>query len=395
MTERLYYTDSHLVTFTATVNDVLDLGGRTAVVLDRTAFYPSSGGQPFDVGVLGGSLVEEVIDLDDGRVAHIVNAPLSPGQTLQGHLDWRRRFDHMQQHTGQHVLSAAFEHVHGARTESFHLGSEASTIDLASALAAEDIARAEDEANRIVWEDRVVRVRFASEEEAASLPLRKEPARREILRLVEVDGFDLSACGGTHVVRTGEIGLISVTTHERFKGGTRVEFVCGRRALERFRQHGSVIAAIVRRLSALPGELPAAIDRLQEEAKELRQAVRALQTRLARSEAAAYAARAVDLGALRLIAERVEEWDAQGVKVLAAEIAAVPGHAAVLLTAGTPPQIVIARARDVSLDASAILKALLARFGGRGGARPELAQGGGLAGPPDEILAAARDMLGK
>jgi alanyl-tRNA synthetase len=299
----------------------------------------------------------------------------------------------MQQHTGQHVLSAAFERVHRARTESFHLGSETCTIDLAITLGVEAVTAAEQEANRIVWEDRPVRVRFVSDAEAASLPLRKEPARGGTLRLVEVDGFDLSACGGTHVVSTGAVGVIAVTNIERFKGGTRVEFVCGGRVLARFRQQRDVIASAVRRLSVLPPDLPDAIDRLQGELRDQKSVVRALQGRLVEYEADSYARRASRVAGLLLVAERVDGWDAQGLKALATDIAARPGHVAILLSAGTPPLIVIARAPDVAVDAGAILRALTTRFGGKGGGRPELAQGGGFAATAPELLDAARTML--
>jgi alanyl-tRNA synthetase len=393
MTLRLYYTDSYLASFTAIVAEAFDLDGRTAVVLDRTAFYPTSGGQPFDTGVLGGVRVEDVIDLEDGRVAHVVAAPLAPGAEVTGDVDWPRRFDHMQQHTGQHVLSAAFDHVHRARTESFHLGVDACTIDFGVTLPAEGVAAAEQEANRIVWEDRPVRVRFVSEAEAASLPLRKEPARGGRLRLVDVDGFDLSACGGTHVLSTGAVGIIAVTGVERFKGGTRLEFVCGGRVLARFRQHREVIASSVRRLSVLPSDLPDAIERLQGELKDQKSGGRALQARLVEYEAESYARRASDLGGLLLVAERVEGWDAQGLKALAAAIAARPRHATVLVGEETPPLMVIARAADVALDAGAMLKTLTTRFGGKGGGRPELAQGGRFAATHAELLDAVRTMV--
>ncbi len=393
MTQRLYYTDAYLTGFTASVTEVLDVDGRAAVVLDRTAFYPTSGGQPFDTGVLNGVGVAGVVDLTDGRIAHIVEAALTPGNEVSGQIDWGRRFDHMQQHTGQHVLSASFDRVHGARTESFHLGTETSTIDFATTLAVDAIAAAEQDANRIVWEDRPVRVRFVSEAEAASLRLRKEPARSGALRLVEVDGCDLSACGGTHVASTGAVGIIAVTGFERFKGGTRVEFVCGGRALARLRQQRDVIAGAVRHLSVVPAELPGAIERLQDDIKAQKQAARALQQRLVRYEADACAARAVPLGDLHLVAERVEGWDAQGLKELATGIASRDGYAAVLLSAETPPLIVIARAADVRLDAGAVLKQLTARFGGKGGGRPELAQGGALGAPHDVILRAVQQLL--
>jgi alanyl-tRNA synthetase len=393
LTLRLYYTDAYLVTFSGTVADVFDHEGRTAVVLDRTAFYPTSGGQPFDTGTLGGVRIDDVIELEDGRVAHVVAAPLARGAEVNGEVDWPRRFDHMQQHTGQHVLSAAFDRVHHARTESFHLGSETCTIDLATALPAEAVAAAEQEANRILWEDRPVRVRFVSEAEAASLPLRKEPARGGRLRLVEVDGFDLSACGGTHVARTGAVGLIAVTGIERFKGGTRVEFVCSSRVLARFRQQRDVIASAVRRLSVLPWDLPDAIDRLQGELRNQTSAGRGLQGRLVDYEAESYVRRASSVAGLFLVAERVDGWDAQGLKALATRIASRPRHVAVLLGGGTPPLIVVARAADVALDAAAMLRAIIARFGGKGGGRPELAQGGGFTANDAELLDLVRTAL--
>src|SRR5215203_3222889 len=393
MTQRLYYTDSHLTTFTGTVTEQVEVQGRAAVVLDRTAFYPTSGGQPFDTGTLDEVRVEEVIDLDDGRIAHVVAAPLLTGAVVTGRIDWTRRFDHMQQHTGQHVLSAAFDHVHGARTESFHLGTDVSTIDFGTTVSTEGITAAEQEANRVIWEDRPLHVRFVSEEEAASLPLRKELARGGTLRLIEVDGFDLSACGGTHVSRTGAIGVIAVTSFERFKGGTRLEFVCGGRALARFRQQRDVIASVVRHLSVLPGELPGAIERLQDAVTAQKQVARGLQQRLVRHEADWLAARASALAGVRLVSETVEGWDAQGLKALASDIASRPAHAAVLLTPDTPPLIVIARASDLAMDAGRILKELIAQFGGKGGGRPELAQGGGLAADHAGILAAARALV--
>src|SRR5207248_1258434 len=205
MTDRLYYTDPYLREFDATVQRVETRGGRALVTLDRTAFYPTSGGQPFDTGTLGDLPIVDVVDDEhDGSVKHVVEnaADVRVGQTVHGVIDWPRRFDHMQQHSGQHVLSAAFDKLFGVRTVSFHLGAAVSTIDLAREMTAAEIAAAETGANRVVWEDRPVSIRFADAEEAARLPLRKEPARGGVLRLIEVEGFDLSACGGTHVART-------------------------------------------------------------------------------------------------------------------------------------------------------------------------------------------------
>src|SRR5262249_44364733 len=224
--------------------------GRTHVFLDRTAFYPTSGGQPFNTGTLGGLRVVDVVDEDGGRIAHVLErGGLSEGQTVTGVIDWPRRFDHMQQHTGQHVLSAAFSRLFDARTVSFHLGDEVSTIDLAKEMKPDQIEAAEVEANRVVWEDRPVAIRFASKDEAAAMPLRKESLRDGTLRLIDVEDFDLSACGGTHVARTGAIGVIAVAGSERFKGGQRLAFLCGGRALRRFGAMRDVLTASVRLLS--------------------------------------------------------------------------------------------------------------------------------------------------
>ena len=196
MTNRLYYNDSYLAEFSATVVSCEPRDQRFDVVLDQTAFYPTSGGQPFDQGTLGDALVLDVIDQDDGTIAHVVDRSVVPGATVLGKIDWHRRFDHMQQHTGQHVLSAAFERLLAVRTESFHLGTASATIDLGREVTRQQMAVVAEESNRIVWEDRPVVVRFASAEEARALPLRKESLRTGPLRLVEVEDFDLSACGG-------------------------------------------------------------------------------------------------------------------------------------------------------------------------------------------------------
>jgi alanyl-tRNA synthetase len=396
MTERLYYTDPYLREFDATVRRVTADGDRVVVTLDRTAFYPTSGGQPFDTGTLGGSTVIDVFDADDGGVSHVVTAStgvLAAGAAAHGVIDWPRRFDHMQQHTGQHVLSAAFDKLFGARTVSFHLGAEVSTIDLARELSASDIAAAETEANRVVWENRPVAIRFADAEEAARLPLRKEPQRGGTLRLIEVDGFDLSACGGTHVSRTGAIGVITVAGWERFKGGQRIEFLCGGRALGRFRESRDILTAGVRLVSVLPSELPATIQRLQTEAKDQKRTIGALQEELARFQAAELAAAAETTGGGRLVLRAVDA-DANGMKSLAAAVVEHPGHVVVLVSASRPALVVAARSSDVtSVSAQKIVAAITAKFGGRGGGRPEFAQAGGLDAASDAILATAREAL--
>jgi alanyl-tRNA synthetase len=388
MAERIYYSDCYATEFDATVLHTAPADGRQAVRLDRTAFYPTSGGQPFDTGTLGDARVVEVLDAEDGDVLHLVEGSLAVGSRVTGRVDWRRRFDHMQQHTGQHVLSAAFDALFGARTESFHLGADAATIDLGKELTPGQIERAEDDANRIVWEDHPVTIAFVDAADAAAMPLRKETARSGTLRLVDVDGYDLSACGGTHVARTGAIGIIAITGWERFKGGLRVGFACGGRALRAHRRLRDTAAASIRLLSVLPDELPAAIERVQADAKESKRTIRNLQLQLAGHEAEALAA----AGDGRVVAA-LPGWDQAGLKAIASAVAARAGHVAALISAESPAAIVVARHPDAATNCAGVLQQVIARFGGKGGGRPELAQGGGLQGDPEVIVDYLRELL--
>ena len=393
MTERIYYTDSIRTDFEALVVGVEPSGSRTIVELDRTAFYPTSGGQPHDTGTLGGARVVDVRELDAVRIGHVIDGRLSMHQVVTGAVDWPRRFDHMQQHSGQHVLSAAFERRHDARTVGFHLGQVSSTIDLDRDLPVEVVAQVELDANELVWRNRLVRTRFATAEEAAALPLRKEPLRPGTLRLIEIDEVDLSACGGTHVDRTGTIGLIAVTATERFKGGLRVSFLCGRRVLEGFRVRKVTLAASARLLSVGESDLPDQIARLQGDAKDWQRARRLAQARLRVYEATALAANAETMGSWSSIVAAVEVLEPGALKMLVATLIAEPGRVAVLFSSETPALVVVARSADVGLDARTVLGRLTERFGGRGGGKSDLAQGGGLTGASAELQDAARTIL--
>jgi alanyl-tRNA synthetase len=405
MTDRLYYTEPYLREFEGVVTAVDRRGDRLVAVLDRTCFYPTSGGQPFDVGMLGDHRVVDVMDQDDGSIGHILETPssttlpsadrapiLQPGDRVRGAIDWPRRFDHMQQHSGQHVLSAAFDRLFKVRTVSFHLGAAASTIDLAREVSAKEILAAEDAANEVVWQDRPVSIRYATAEEAAQLPLRKEPAREGTLRLIEVQDFDLSACGGTHVARTGVIGAIAVGGSERFKGGSRIEFYCGGRVIKRFRALRDTIASATKLLSSGLDEVPASIERLQADAKDQKRALTALQTELARFRASELAATAETVSERRVVVAAIDA-DALGLKALASAIVANPGFAVVLISTARPSLVVVCRSADVSANAKEILSALTAKFGGRGGGSAEIAQGGGLDAPAETIIPEARRLV--
>lgn len=396
MTSRIYYHEPWCRAFDARVVEVTAAeGGRAIAYLDRSAFYPTSGGQPFDTGRLGAAHVVDVIDEEDGRVAHVVEGTLRAGEAVRGEVHWPRRFDHMQQHTGQHVLSAAFEHLHAARTESFHLGTEISTIDLGRDLQAPGIAAAERLANEVVWDDRAIAIRFVTADEAARLPLRKPPVKGGRLRLIEVEGFDLSACGGTHVSRTGEVGLIAVKGWERYKGGTRVSFVCGGRALDAYRVFRDAVTAAVRSMSVFPHELADGIARLQSASKDAQREIRQLRESLAGYEGAAWRERADSIGPLCAAVAAVEGHDAASLKLLAAAAADAPGHVAVFF-GGRPALVAAAAGPDAAqADCGALVRDLCARFGGKGGGKPTMAQGGGLDAPAGDLVAFAREWLAR
>jgi len=393
MTERLYYADSYAHEFDAAVVRAEPRDKRHALWLDRTLFYPTTGGQPFDTGTLGTVRVIDVFEEADD-IVHLVEGAAVPasGDRVTGRIDWTRRFDHMQQHTGQHVLSAAFIHRCGVKTVSFHLGSDVSTIDLERETRPEEMTAAEDEANAVVWEDRQVSIRYASAENAAALPLRKESGRSGTLRLIEVDRCDLSACGGTHVRSTGAIGLIAVIGWERFKGGQRIEFVCGGRALKRMRNLRDVTASAVRLLSTVPADIPAAVERLQSEQREQQRILALQQSTLARYQADELVAGA-ESHPWGTVVIRPIEGDATLLNRLASAIVNRPGFLVVLVSSSAPALLVAARSSNASIACDELVRKLTARFGGRGGGRPDLAQAGGIAADPTEIAAAARDLV--
>ncbi len=371
MTERLYYADSWLTEFDAAVVDTADDGLRA--YLDRTAFYPTSGGQPFDTGTLGESAVVDVVD-EGERIAHVLATPIRADGRVHGMVDWDRRFDHMQQHTGQHVLSAVFEDLFGHATVSVHFGADYSTLDLdVPAVEAAKVAEAEARANEIVLANRPVGVFFA--EAGAVSGLRKPPPDRGLLRVVEISGIDRSACGGTHVRSTAQIGPILLGKLDRVRQSARIEFVCGRRALRRARADFDAISAIARTLSASPAEAPALVSAQAErlaEADRLRRRISAeLQANRAR-ELLASAAPSED--GLRRVLHRDATGDAEAVRTLAQEFSRLSRGVLVILLEGTNG-VVVASTEDSGVDAAALLRAALEGTGGRGGGSARVAQG--------------------
>ena len=370
MTERLYYNDSYQRVFEARIVGAED-GGRR-IYLDRTAFYPASGGQPADFGTLNGIRVLDVID-EDERIAHVVESPLE-AERAAGAIDWERRFDHMQQHSGQHLLSAVFEELYGMKTVSFHLGAECSTIDLETAsLTREQAHAAEDRANAVALECRAVGVQY--EDSATAAGLRKATERAGTLRIVTIDGFDRSACGGTHVRTTAEIGPTLIRKLDKIRGNTRVEFLCGLRAMRRSRADYEALSAAARRLGAGLDEVPQLVEALQEQAKESEKSRRKLAVELAlRRGAELFAAASEDAAGLRRHVERAAEGLNDELRALAQGFTAV-GRGVFIGACDNPPSLVYAASAASGIHAGNRLKEALAAHGGRGGGNAQLAQG--------------------
>ena len=382
---RLYYTDSFLSEFDAQVSEVL-AAPRPAVILDRTAFYPTSGGQVFDTGWLeaqGARMrVVEVAEQAD-RILHYlesVPAGLAPGAQVHGAIDLPRRRDHMQQHSGQHVLSAAFLRLFEMPTVSFHMGDEVCTIDLETKSAtAEQIDAAEDLANQVVMEDRPVEIRFVSLEEARGLGLRKlPPVEREQLRLIDIRDFDLTACGGTHVGSTGQIGPILVRKAEKVRQGVRVEFVCGGRGLAAARRDRLALNEAAGVLSAHIWEMPQQVRKLAEEGKAARKLRSDLLNELAELHAGRLLQETPETNGFHLVARTFPDRDLEFIKLLAQKLVRTEGKRAVaLLGAGEgSPALVFAQTAGLAFDMGALMKEALAAIGGRGGGTKDMAQGG-------------------
>jgi alanyl-tRNA synthetase len=389
-TERLYYNEPDLLEFDAEVIGTLDLGDRIGVLLDRTAFYPTSGGQPHDVGTLGGvALVDCYEDEKSGGIIHVLAE--KPGDTrVRGQIDADRRRDHRQQHSGQHVLSRAFVELYNWPTVSFHLGVATCTIDLAVDSANRDqLDRVEDLANRIVQDNRAVSIRYVNENNIAEAGLRKATERTGEIRVIDVAGYDRSACGGTHVRTTQEIGPIQITGVSRAKKQTRVEFICGGRVLRHARATHRALEVISQTISSPLLETPVAVAALWQDYQKAKKHIEDLEARLLDHEAAAFP---LDEGGLAVAA--FKDRGIETLKMLAARIAKRSGTVVLLADQSDQLRVVFARAADSALDVSALLKKTLEKFGGRGGGRPDFAQAGGLnAANAETVLEFAKQMV--
>lgn len=388
MTERLYYRDPFLFEFDGEITEVVpatEINHRHGVFLDRTAFYPTSGGQVHDTGWISSDSaklrVAEVVEAEDGRVVHYLEADKPPerGTRVRGLIDPARRRDHMQQHSGQHVLSAAFVRLFDMPTVSFHMGDDYCSIDLDTpALSAEQVERAELLANQVVQENRPVEIKFVTQEEAQNLGLRKPPrADKDELRLIDIHDFDLSACGGTHVGGTGQIGCILLRKTERVRQGWRVEFVCGQRAVATARRDSTTLTEAAGLFSSHIWDLPQQVRKSLEEVRAMRKSGEHLLEELAELQAARLLADAVPLNGRKFIVRIFSDRDLTFIRLLAQKLTRLEVNVVALLAATSEQaSLVFAQSKGMPFDMGALLKESLADLGGRGGGSRDMAQGG-------------------
>ena len=401
-TERLYYHDSRLLEFDARVTDLSERDdGAIAVMLDRTAFYPTGGGQPNDTGTLDEARVVDCIDMENAGVLHVIQGPIPEvGEMVHGRIDSRRRLDHLQQHTGQHILSAAFVKLFDAPTRSFRMLEHECEIDVAlQDPTDEKIDQAVALANQTIWQDRLITIHDVTAEEASALPLRKEPARAGELRVIEIDDFDLTPCGGTHAQATGEVGIIAVRGWERAKGLTRIQFMAGGRVLNDYQKANRTAAEVAAAFSAGRDDSPALVARLIEENKKLVRRVRELDQIACRVEAEALLkSSGLETGYRSpsiVIARVFDDRDADSLKHLALALIAHANVVALLGSRdGDAARLVFARSPDAPGDMNALMRKACETIEGRGGGKADMAQGGGKkVSAIDDALAVAAKLV--
>ena len=397
MTDRLYYDQTYLKEFDATVISAREGEKGAEVRLDRTAFYPTSGGQPYDTGVLGGAEVVDVYVDEAGEVWHVLTSPLAAGEKVHGEIDWARRFDHMQQHAGEHMLAGAVHRQLGGHTIGLHLGAEASTIDVtmpdgSTHLSGEQIARLEEDVNSQIQRDVPIRCWFPEEEELKSLPLRKPPTVAEHVRIVAIGEEEMVACGGTHPSSAGQIGLVKVVDARPSRGKLRLTFLCGMRAYRDYQARMAAGDRAAELLSTQAALLPEAVERLQESVNALQREAAALRREQAHAQAEALKALAADWRGVRLISGQLSAPGMDSLREAASGLIEEEKTVALLIAPREEGGFLVlfARSDGVDCDVGRLLREACAACGGKGGGKPDFAQG---SAPTGEVLDIARGIL--
>lgn len=377
-TTRLYYEEAYQLGFQATVIEVTEYQNKPAVILDQTGFYPEGGGQPADTGQLNGLAVLDVQEHDQ-KIVHVLEAPIPAGEIIQGEVDFGKRWDHMQQHSGQHILSQSFFQQAKAETIGFHLGRDNSTIDLEKdGLTEEDLFRVEVQANRIVLENRQIKSHVLPRAEALTLPLRRIPEHEDPLRIIEIEGFDINSCCGTHVLHTAEVGQIKICGTERYKGGTRVYFLCGWRALKDYQAKQKILDQMKQQLSVGEAEMITQIERWAEDRKVSKKKLKALQIQLDDFQVEELLNQSESVGQLRLVTHIFEDAEPGSKKNLVQKLIQRPNVLVLLGIRSDKVSLIMGRSDNIDLDIRPVLQQACSWIEGKGGGGVSFGQASGL-----------------
>ncbi len=396
MTKKLYLMDAYLRRCTAEVIDQTEVDGHPGFVIDQTVFYPASGGQPHDTGLIDQVPVIDVFENQDHQIIHVpVKSIQSARVTCE--IDWERRFDHMQQHTGQHILSQVFLQSIHADTLSFHMGEQSATIDIDQAgLTSEKIIRVEQLANQIIFENRDVTTHTVDKDELDRFPIRKQTTLEDHIRIVEIKDFDYSPCGGTHCLQTGEIGILKIRRYENYKGGTRIHFVCGFRALKDYQNKSDVLKQLCRISGTAETDLSNSITRLKEDLKAVATARDHLTGKLLNHEADSLFSESQRHADIRVIKHLFTGRPQKEINLLAKKITdRFPGTVVLFgLKADGSARLLFQRSENLAFDMWALMQAVCPVIDGHGGGRPQQARGGGRAVEKlEDALESAEKML--
>lgn len=382
MTEKIYFDSSYITDFQAKVLKIEKYNDNYAVILDKTAFYPEGGGQPRDVGTINGS---EVLDLviKGGEILHILNeAPKS--EAVSCSIDFATRLDHMQQHAGQHIISACFLKLYDAATNSFHMGKESTTIEInIDSFDKECASKVEDMANDIIYKNLPIKANIYDSEQLKSIPLRKQPKVKDNIRVIEVEGIDYSPCGGTHVKSTGEIGMIKIKKWEKCKDWYRIEFVCGGRALRDYRFKNDAINSLGAKLSLRDFEVEAGVEKLIGDNVELQKQIGELKQNLNKYIVQELIENSIEIDEYNVVIGIFSDKTMNDLKHMSQLITAYPLHIALLVNKQDNVQVLFSKSNDIKKDVNKLMKAVLPIINGKGGGSPMMAQGGGSI--PDAI----------
>lgn len=390
-TQKLYYFDSYLTEFQANIIEILPYQDKYAVIMDKTYFYPESGGQPADIGTINSVNISYVTEKDN-KILHIADNKLELGP-VSCKIDWDNRFHSMQQHSGQHILSACFYKLYHGETSSFHIGKDAVTIEIAIESFNADMAElVEEMANSMIYSNHIISTDIVDKDKIALLPLRKQPKVANYIRIVDIEGCDCSPCGGTHVKATGEIGLIKIKRWEKLKNSYRFEFLCGRKALKDYRYKNALVNKLGAYLSASEGDVEKAFLKFTEDYKGLQKQVSQSRNELVAYDAHSLMENSFNINGLKVVCRILENRDFNEIKLIAQTIVANPSQIALLATSNEGSQLIFTRSDDIEINMNNLLKSILPIINGKGGGSSKAAQGGG-SGDIQAALASAVESL--